>query len=169
MGAGTSGLQSASILTGAGRGRAFDELNDAAALRLLEDQKHLFADYTTVRQSLENGTIIQGRDRNILDALVELDARLDLVTYTQTAKRLLQDATNKVNPLEGWTPSVPQGDLLEAHSEQWRAMERIGLREVGACAFVLAQIQNPESRIQNPSSLHKQVNKQASFQCETSR
>ena len=74
MGAGTSGLQSASILTGAGRGRAFDELNDAAALRLLEDQKHLFADYTTVRQSLENGTIIQGRDRNILDALVELDA-----------------------------------------------------------------------------------------------
>jgi len=137
MGAGTSGLQSASILTGAGRGRAFDAATDAAALRLLEDQKHLFADYTTVRQSLENGTIIQGRDRTILDALVELDARLDLTAYTATAKRLLKDATNKVNPLEGWTPSVPQGELLEAHSEQWRAMERIGLREVGACAFVL--------------------------------
>ena len=139
MGAGVSGLQEAkpSILAGAGRGRAFDELNDAAALRLLEEQKHLFADWASVRQSLQNGTTIQGRDRNILDALVELDARLDLVTYTQTAKRLLQDATNKVNPLEGWTPSVPQGDLLEAHSEQWRAMERVGLREVGACAFVL--------------------------------
>ena len=137
MGAGTSGLQSASILTGAGRGRAFDAANDAAALRLLEEQKHVFADYTTVRQSLENGTIIQGRDRTILDALVELDARLDLTQYTQTAKRLLRDATNKINPLEGWTPSVPQGDLLEAHSEAWRAMERLGLREVGACAFCL--------------------------------
>jgi hypothetical protein len=137
MGAGTSGLQSASILTGAGRGRAFDELNDAAALRLLEEQKHVFADWSTVKQCLENGTTLQGRDRDILDALVELDARLDLVAYTTTAKRLLKDATNKVNPLEGWTPSVPQGDLLEAHSEQWRAMERIGLREVGKCAFVL--------------------------------
>ena len=78
MGAGTSGLQSASILTGAGRGRAFDELNDAPRCGSSKTKKHLFADYTTVRQSLENGTIIQGRDRNILDALVELDARLDL-------------------------------------------------------------------------------------------
>jgi len=137
MGAGTSGLQSASILTGAGRGRAFDAANDAAALRLLEDQKHLFADWSSVKTALETGTIIQGRDRDILDALVELDARLDLTAYTATAKRLLRDATNKVNPLEGWTPSVPQGDLLEAHSEQWRAMERVGLREVGKCAFVL--------------------------------
>ena len=32
---------------------------------------------------------------------------------------------------------MPQGDLLEAHSEAWRAMERVGLREVGARAFVL--------------------------------
>jgi len=135
MGAGVSGNQGKpSILAGAGRGRVID---DAAALRLLEDQKHLFADWPSVKASLETGTSIQGRDRDILDALVELDARLDLVTYTQTAKRLLQDATNKVNPLEGWSPSVPQGDLLEAHSEQWRAMERLGLREVGACAFVL--------------------------------
>ena len=137
MGAGTSGLQSASILTGAGRGRAFDAATDAAALRLLEEQKHLFADWSSVKASLETGTSIQGRDRNILDALVELDARLDLTAYTTTAKRLLQDATNKVNPLQGWTPSIPKGDLLEAHSEQWRAMERVGLREVGACAFVL--------------------------------
>ena len=76
MGAGTSGLQSASILTGAGRGRAFDELNDAAALRLLEEQKHVFADWSTVKQCLENGTTLQGRDRDILDALVELLHRL---------------------------------------------------------------------------------------------
>ena len=135
MGAGVSGNQGKpSILAGAGRGRV---IHDAAALMLLQDQKHLFADWPAVLQSLQNGTSIQGRDRDILDALVELDARLDLVTYTQTAKRLLQDATNKINPLEGWTPSVPQGDLLEAHSEAWRAMERVGLREVGACAFVL--------------------------------
>ena len=138
MGAGVSGNQGKpSILAGAGRGRAFDAVHDAAALRLLEDQKHVFADWTSVKSSLENGTIIRGRDRDILDALVELDARLDLVTYTQTAKRLLQDATNKVNPLDGWSPSVPQGETLQAHSEAWRAMERVGLREVGACAFVL--------------------------------
>ena len=138
MGAGVSGNQGKpSILAGAGRGRAFDATDGAAALRLLEDQKHLFADWSSVKASLETGTSIQGRDRDILDALVELDARLDLTAYTTTAKRLLQDATNKVNPLEGWTPSVPQGDLLEAHSEQWRAMERVGLREVGKCAFVL--------------------------------
>ena len=54
MGAGVSGNQGKpSILAGAGRGRAFDAETDAAALRLLEDQKHLFADYTTVRQSLK--------------------------------------------------------------------------------------------------------------------
>ena len=138
MGAGVSGNQGKpSILAGAGRGRAFDAANDAAALRLLEEQKHVFADWSSVKASLETGTSIQGRDRDILDALVELDARLDLVTYTQTAKRLLQDATNKVNPLDGWSPSVPQGETLQAHSEAWRAMERVGLREVGACAFVL--------------------------------
>ena len=138
MGAGVSGNQGKpSILAGAGRGRAFDAANDAAALRLLEEQKHVFADWSSVKASLETGTSIQGRDRDILDALVELDARLDLTQYTQTAKRLLQDATNKVNPLDGWSPSVPQGETLQAHSEAWRAMERVGLREVGACAFVL--------------------------------
>ena len=120
MGAGVSGNQGKpSILAGAGRGRV---IHDAAALMLLQDQKHLFADWPAVLQSLQNGTIIRGRDRDTVDALVELDARLDLVTYTQTAKHLLQDATNKINPLEGWTPSVPQGDLLEAipkHGEPW--------------------------------------------------
>ena len=75
MGAGVSGNQGKpSILAGAGRGRAFDAVHDAAALRLLEDQKHVFADWTSVKSSLENGTIIRGRDRDILDALVELDA-----------------------------------------------------------------------------------------------
>ena len=59
MGAGVSGNQGKpSILAGAGRGRAFDAANDAAALRLLEDQKHLFADWPAVLQSLQNGTII---------------------------------------------------------------------------------------------------------------
>ena len=99
MGAGVSGNQGKpSILAGAGLRRAFDELNDAAALRLLEDQKHLFADWQSVKKSLETGTIIQGRDRDILDALVELDARLDLTQYTQTAKRLLQARDEQSEP-----------------------------------------------------------------------
>ena len=139
MGAGVSGNQAASMYqssTGAGRGRAFDELNDAAALRLLKTKSICSPTGTTV-QKRGNGTSIQGRDRDILDALVELDARLDLTQYTQTAKLLTTGRRQQNKSIRRLDASVPQGDLLEAHSEQWRAMERVGLREVGTCAFVL--------------------------------
>ena len=128
MGAGVSGNQGKpSILAGAGRGRAFDAETDAAALRLLEEQKHLFADYTTVRQSLENGTSIQGRDRDILDALVELDARLDLVTYTQTAKRLTTGRDEQ-------SESIGRLDAVRAARRSARSPFRSMARH-GACRF----------------------------------
>lgn len=135
MGAAASGERAArgpSVLDGAGHAPL-----DKDALALLEAQRHLFADWPALRARLESGAPITGSDRNILDQLINLDARLDLATYTATARRLLEAAQNKVNPLDGWRPSIPQGETLEAHSDAWRARERVGLEEAGRCAFVL--------------------------------
>lgn len=135
MGAAASGerqTRGPSVLDGAGHAPL-----DEDALALLEAQQHLFADWPALRARLGSGAPITGSDRKQLDQLAALDARLDLATYIKTSQRLLEAAKNKVNPLDGWAPTIPQGETLEAHSEAWRARERVGLEEAGRCAFVL--------------------------------
>ena len=57
--------------------------------------------------------------------------------YVQNARQLLADAKAGVNPLEGWSPSVPDGATLDFGSPEHLEHESIGLKEIDGCAFVL--------------------------------
>jgi UDP-sugar pyrophosphorylase len=60
-----------------------------------------------------------------------------LVGYIENAKRLLEDSKQGVNPLEGWSPSIPDGKCFELGSEEYTMVEEKGMGEMGKCGFVL--------------------------------
>ena len=37
--------------------------------------------------------------------------------------------------MEGYSPSVPEGEVLSAHTPEWERMEALGLQNIGNCAF----------------------------------
>lgn len=57
--------------------------------------------------------------------------------YVSNARRLLADSKSGVNPLEGWSPSVPAGTSLEFASKEYDEHEAIGESELDGCSFVL--------------------------------
>jgi UDP-sugar pyrophosphorylase len=69
----------------------------------------------------------------------ELDSQLPggIDGYVKTARKLLQDSKDGVNPFEGFTPSVPQGQSLEPSSEEFLKMEAAGLDAVSETGFIL--------------------------------
>ena len=60
-----------------------------------------------------------------------------LVGYLSNAVKLLELSRRGENPLEGWTPSVPQGEAFEVGTTEFLEAEGLGLKEVGKCGFVL--------------------------------
>jgi len=60
-----------------------------------------------------------------------------LVGYLTNAVGLLEKSRRGENPLEGWSPSVPNGEAFEVGTEAYLSTEKSGLEEVGKCGFVL--------------------------------
>jgi len=60
-----------------------------------------------------------------------------LRAYVNNARRLLADSKSGVNPLEGWSPSVPTGTSLDFGSKEYAEHEGIGEAELDGCSFVL--------------------------------
>ena len=61
-----------------------------------------------------------------------------LAAYLTQARRLLADAREGKNPLEGWHPTVPHGiELGTPGTPAYLERERLGLAEVGKTGFVL--------------------------------
>ncbi len=60
-----------------------------------------------------------------------------LVGYVKNAKDLLERSKKGENPLEGWVPSVPNGELFEIGTDNYNEVESVGLGEMGKCGFVL--------------------------------
>ncbi len=60
-----------------------------------------------------------------------------LVGYIENAKVLLERSRKGVNPLDGWKPSVPQGENFEIGTEEYDFMEKVGMTQMGKCGFVL--------------------------------
>jgi len=59
------------------------------------------------------------------------------VGYIKNARELLEKSKRGENPLEGWTPSVPDGEVFEIGTESYDKFESVGLGEMGKCGFVL--------------------------------
>ncbi|CAM9758369.1 unnamed protein product, partial [Choristocarpus tenellus] len=53
------------------------------------------------------------------------------------ARRLLKESAEGVNPFEGFTPEIPDGEVLEFGTKEFEAMEEAGLEAVSKTAFVL--------------------------------
>ena len=49
----------------------------------------------------------------------------------------MQDSKNGVNPLDGWAPSVPQGESFELGTDKYKEAEAKGMELLGTVGFVL--------------------------------
>ena len=83
----------------------------------------------------------------LLAQLCKLDSSYSngLLGYIRTARQLLEQSRAGVNPLEGWTPHVPSGEMCMVPTSTSQRSELAsfiqkqehGMREAGRCAFVL--------------------------------
>uniref|UniRef100_A0A803QXT6 UTP-monosaccharide-1-phosphate uridylyltransferase n=1 Tax=Cannabis sativa TaxID=3483 RepID=A0A803QXT6_CANSA len=77
--------------------------------------------------------------RALFDQVTLLNANYPggLESYIETARELLADSKAGKNPFDGFTPSVPEGDILTFGDDNFIKFEEMGIREVGRAAFVL--------------------------------
>ena len=60
-----------------------------------------------------------------------------IAQYVENAKALLGAAKAGTNPLEGYSPVIPTGKTLTAHTAEWAKYEASGLEVVAKCGFML--------------------------------
>ncbi|GMY06652.1 UDP-sugar pyrophosphorylase [Fagus crenata] len=60
-----------------------------------------------------------------------------LASYIKSARELLADSKTGKNPFDGFTPSVPEGDVLTYGDDNFTNFEDTGVREAQKAAFVL--------------------------------
>ncbi|KAM7279842.1 hypothetical protein ACFE04_006976 [Oxalis oulophora] len=60
-----------------------------------------------------------------------------LASYIQTARQLLADSKAGKNPFDGFTPSVPTGQVLKFGDDNFVQLEEQGVKEAKDAAFVL--------------------------------
>mmetsp|Transcript_8573 Transcript_8573/g.25264 ORF Transcript_8573/g.25264 Transcript_8573/m.25264 type:complete len:657 (-) Transcript_8573:608-2578(-) len=109
----------------------FEELRLASDL-VAAGQNHLFASWPPAGK--------QDADKKRFFAQVaQLNAKYPggLKAYHTNAVKLLAEAKEGKNPLEGWTPEVPSGERVSAGSPAFLAFEKAGMDVVGQTAFVL--------------------------------
>ena len=95
-------------------------------------QEHLFAGWPGPGEKDDD------KKRFLAQALV-CDAGYPggIAAYVANAKKLLGDSKEGVNPFDGWTPSVPNGVVVQYGDETHVALEKRGMDEIGDAAFVL--------------------------------
>lgn len=97
-----------------------------------DGQAHLFSSWPAPGEE-------DDRKRALASQLSRLDAARPggLAGYLASARRLLEASKLGSDPFEGLVPHVPQGETLDFFSEDYRALERLGVRAAGRTAFVL--------------------------------
>ena len=78
--------------------------------------------------------------RRLARQLAKLDTGYPggLKNYIVKARQLLEDSKLGVNPLEGWQPSIPDGEKFEElNTPKYRATEKKGIPLLGQVGFVL--------------------------------
>lgn len=73
------------------------------------------------------------------DQLEQLDAAYPggLRQYIVKAKKLLEDSKKGLNPLDGWSPSVPEGEAFQLGTPEYESTERLGMSQLGKVGFIL--------------------------------
>ncbi|KAJ4950375.1 hypothetical protein NE237_027207 [Protea cynaroides] len=77
--------------------------------------------------------------KGFFDQVARLNASYPngLSVYIQNARRLLADSKAGKNPFDGFTPSVPSGEILTYGDDNFVNFEEAGVREACKAAFVL--------------------------------
>ncbi|KAK1280614.1 UDP-sugar pyrophosphorylase [Acorus gramineus] len=103
-----------------------------AKMLMSEGQNHLFAHWA------EPGVDDEGK-RSFFDQVSRLDRSYPggLASYIRNARKLLADSKEGKNPFDGFTPSVPLGEVLTFGDDKFVGFEEAGIREVRNAAFVL--------------------------------
>ncbi|CAG9466321.1 unnamed protein product [Pedinophyceae sp. YPF-701] len=97
-----------------------------------EGQEHLWANWPPKGKE-------DAKKKAFVKQLCALDDTYNggLGQYIRNARGLLKDAKEGTNPLDGYTPSVPEGRKLDVFSGEFLEMEASGLRAAHSAAFVL--------------------------------
>ncbi|KAL7520059.1 hypothetical protein ACHAWX_005195 [Stephanocyclus meneghinianus] len=114
----------------------FTPFQQEMARRLCEgprNQRHLFENWSTDPSYDE-------KKKQLMSKLESVDQSYPdggLFGYLENACNLLEKSRRGENPLEGWVPSVPIGETFEVGTDEFLNTEKLGLKEVGECGFVL--------------------------------
>ena len=118
-----------------------DVIPDAKPLLLLQDlcgnlgQSHLLDGFRKDPTHPDNIQKVQ----NLAQQLWKLNGAYPggLKGYIEKAKKLLQDSKDGVNPLDGWSPAVPEGEKFDLGTDLYDATEAEGRKLLGKVGFVL--------------------------------
>ncbi|KAL7117877.1 hypothetical protein ACP275_03G099900 [Erythranthe tilingii] len=105
---------------------------ELAKMLLEMNQGHLF-------QHWPEAGVEDDDKRAFFDQIARLNASYPggLASYIKTARELLADSKAGKNPYEGFTPSVPSGEVLTFGEDNFVQFEDAGIREARKAAFVL--------------------------------
>ncbi|AQK81127.1 UDP-sugar pyrophosphorylase [Zea mays] len=105
---------------------------ELAKMLLNEGQIHLFEHWPEPGVDDDN-------KRGFFDQVRRLNSSYPggLVSYIQNAKKLLADSKEGKNPYDGFTPSVPSGEVLTFGNDNFVSLETAGIKEACNAAFVL--------------------------------
>ena len=101
------------------------------------NQTHLFEHWPS---SDNTGSDLDEKKKDFMSKLEYIDQSYPdggLIGYLKNAINLLEKSRKGENPLEGWTPSVPKGEAFTVGTDAFLNTEKLGLKEVGKCGFVL--------------------------------
>lgn len=75
----------------------------------------------------------------LIQQIMQADAKYGggIVQYIKNARKLLADSKAGVDAFAGFSPNIPMGETLTAHTDAWAAMEQVGLDSVAECSFML--------------------------------
>lgn len=95
-------------------------------------QSHLF-------QSWAEPGVEDEEKRGFFEQVARLNASYPggLTSYIKTARELLADSKAGKNPFDGFTPSVPTGEVLTYGDDNFVNFEELGIREARNAVFVL--------------------------------
>ncbi|XP_077236450.1 UDP-sugar pyrophosphorylase-like isoform X1 [Tasmannia lanceolata] len=105
---------------------------ELAKMLLDEGQSHIFVHW------LEPG-VDDEEKKGFFDQVARLNSSYPggLVSYIRNARNLLADSKAGKNPFDGFTPSVPSGEVLNFGDDNFVMFEEAGIREARNAAFVL--------------------------------
>ncbi|KAH9307627.1 hypothetical protein KI387_035538, partial [Taxus chinensis] len=103
-----------------------------AKMLMEEQQEHLFAHWPELGSDDE-------KKKSFFDQVEKLDASYPggLRAYIHNARQLLADSKAGKNPFDGFTPSVPAGEVLSYGEDNFVTFEEAGVSEACHAIFVL--------------------------------